>query len=113
GLIAYRVEVFLRARPHVRRDGGAAVIADRLHRDETGAAGAHQMLAKTGIGLFGFLVAVGTDEAVEDLPERQRQVILILAEHGIEASQQLEGFLPRRPGRKSTRTGPCPLCTAE
>jgi hypothetical protein len=33
------------------------------------------MLAKTGIGLFGFLVAVGADEAVENLSERQRQVI--------------------------------------
>src|SRR5262249_2609912 len=71
----HRSEIFLTARPHVRCDSGAAVIADRLHGDETGAAGTHQVLAETGIGLFGFLVAVGADEAVEDLPERQWQVI--------------------------------------
>src|SRR5262249_40257419 len=54
------------------RHGDAAVVADRLHRNETGVTSAHQMLAQALISPLGLLVAVSADQAIEDLPQRER-----------------------------------------
>jgi len=113
GLVAHGVEKFLRAHPHVRRDDRAAVVADCLHGNKTGAAGAHQMLAQARIGVLGLLVAVSTDQAIENLPQRQRQVIGVFTEDGVDAREQLKSTLLRRPCRESTRARTSALCSAK
>src|SRR5262249_39199259 len=57
--------------------------------------------------------AVGADEAIEDLPQRQWQMILVFVEYRIDASQQLKRILPRRPGRKAARARSYALCPAK
>jgi hypothetical protein len=92
---------------------GAAVIADGVHLDQAGAAGADQMLAQPFVGLLGLLVTVGADKAVENLTQRQWQMIGILAEHGIYPREQGKRFCPWRPVGKSACSHAAPLCATK
>ena len=71
------------------------------------------MFAKALTGAFGLVVAVCADEPIEDLPEGQRHMVGILVEHGVDARQQGESFLPRRPRCEATRARSPALHTAE
>src|SRR5262249_60890292 len=97
GFLARGVEPLLRARPHDGLLDDAAVVADGVHGDSTGAASTVEMLAEALIGVLSLVVAVRADEAVENLPDGQRQVVRVLAEHGFDARNQGERLLLRRP----------------
>jgi hypothetical protein len=62
---------------------------------------------------LGLVVPVSADEPVKDLSQRQRQVIDVLAEHGIDLRQKGEGFRLRRPRCKAPRSRFHALCPAE
>src|SRR5215510_2158881 len=71
----------LGARPAVGLRDDAAVVADHIHRDEAGTAGAIEMLAQARVGTFCLLVFVGADETIKNLPDSQRQILLVFSKH--------------------------------
>jgi hypothetical protein len=71
----------LAAFPIVRRKHGAAVVADHAHADDRSPAGAIQMLAEALVSALGLFIAVRADEPIEDLPDRQRQIVGVFVEH--------------------------------
>ena len=89
-----------RRRPHVD-----AIVADRIEPHEAGAAGSVQHLAKTVVRLLGLVVSVGADQPVEDLADRQRQVLAVLVEHGVDLLEQRQALGARPPRRKTTGAG--------
>jgi hypothetical protein len=99
--------------PVIGLGDGAAVIADDVHRDDARAAGAIEMFGQPLIGPLGFVVVVGTDEAIEDLADGQRQVVDILVEDALHLIEQRERSLLGRPGGEATHTGAHALHAAE
>jgi len=61
GFPADGVEPLLRARPHDGPLDDAAVVADGVHGDDTGAASTVEMLAEALIGVLSLIVAVRAD----------------------------------------------------
>src|SRR5262245_30991834 len=90
-----------------------AVIADDVHRNAAGAAGAVEVLRQALVSAFRLLVVVGTDEAIEDLTDRQRQMRGVFVEHAPHLIEQCERGLFGRPGREATHAGTYPLHAAE
>ena len=90
----------LDAVPAVGRGDDAAIIADRRHRNDAGTACAIEVLAQSGVGALGPFVIVGTNEAVENLPDREWQVVLVLVEHAAHLLKQLQRRSSRGHGAK-------------
>ena len=61
GFLARGVEPLLRARPHDGLLDDAAVVADGVHGDDTGAASTVEMLTEALIGVLSLVVAVRAD----------------------------------------------------
>jgi hypothetical protein len=56
---------------------------------------------------------VGTDQAVKDLPQRQRQVLGVLVEHSLHLVEQRAGLVAWTPIGEAASARPAPLGTAE
>jgi hypothetical protein len=83
---------------------GEAVVADHIHVDQPGTARFVEELAEPLIGAFGFLVAVGADQPIEGLADRQRHLRGIVVEHCIDLVDQRERLRARFPdGHKAAR----------
>src|SRR5262249_49772668 len=61
-----------------RPSGRDAVVADRGEREQGGAARSNEGLSKALVRVLGLLGLGRGDEAVEDLPEGEGQVLLVL-----------------------------------
>lgn len=62
------------------RDHGHAVVTEPVERDQLGPPGAYEVLAQPLVGVVGLRVVEGADERVEDLTDRERQVVLVRGE---------------------------------
>src|SRR6516165_3825333 len=82
----------------------AAIVADRIPRNQTGAARAIEMLTQPLIRVVGFLVGVDTDEAIENLADGEWKEILVFVENGAHLLQQFKGCRLRTPRREAART---------
>ena len=88
--LANSAHELLRAVPADGRGADAAIIADRRHRNDAGTACAIEVLAQSPVGALGLFVIVGTNQAVENLPDREWQIVLVLVEHATHLLKQLQ-----------------------
>src|SRR6516165_6314499 len=97
----------------MRLDNRAAIIADRIHGNDVSAPCTVEMFAEPFVGLLGLLVAVGPDEAIEDLPQGERQVVGIFNEDAADQFEQRESVRARRPRCKTADPRSPTLCATE
>src|SRR5262249_33504062 len=101
------------ASPTVGLRDDAAVVTDHIHRDEACTTGAVEMLAQARVGTFCLLVLMRADETIKNLPDSQRQIVLILFKHAAHLVEQLRCCAARCPRCETAHTCTHPLRAAE
>jgi hypothetical protein len=81
-----------------------AIIADRVHGNQAGTAGAIEVFAQSRISALGLVIVVRADEAIENLADGQREEGLVLVEHAMHLIKQIECRSSRCPWSESANS---------